>query len=119
MGIGSGLGSSFGLAPEVTYGTYVAPTRWLDGSATLRKSKQIFQGGGMAAGRLMQPGSRRVMITAAGGGQFNCSVMSVRMGHLLNALMGGTVSPVQQGATTAYLQTHPLADTFGKMYTMQ
>jgi len=91
----------------------------LDGVAALRKSKQVFQGGGMAAGRLMQPGSRRVMITAAGGGQFNSSVMSVRMGHLLNGLMGGTVTPVQQGGTLAYLQTHALADTIGKMYTMQ
>lgn len=27
MGIGSGLGSSFGLVPESVYGTYVAPTR--------------------------------------------------------------------------------------------
>lgn len=119
MAIGSGLGSSFGLAPEVTYGTYVAPTRWLDGIAALRKTKQTFQGGGMAAGRLMQPGARRVLITAAGGGTFNCSVMSTRMGNLFNGLMGGSVTPVQQGGTTAYLQTYPLADTFGRFYTMQ
>ena len=119
MGIGSGIGSSFGMVPEVTYGTYVAPTRWVEGVASLRKTKNIHQGGGMAAGRLMQPGSRRVVTWKAAGGQFACNVSSVRMGHLLNGLMGGTVAPVQQGATTAYLQTHTLADPFGKFYTMQ
>lgn len=119
MGIGSGLGSSFGLVPESVYGTYVAPTRWIEGSARLRKTKNVVQGGGMAAGRLMQPGSRRVVTWKAAGGQFDCAVSSVRMGHLFNGLMGGTVVLVQQGATTAYLQTHALADPFGKFYTMQ
>ena len=119
MGIGSGLGSSFGFVPEATYGTYVAPTRWVEGSAKLRKSKNVYQGGGMAAGRMMQPGSRRVVTWKAGGGTFEAMVQSVRMGHLLNGLMGGTVTPVQQGGTTAYLQTHGLADPFGKFYTMQ
>lgn len=119
MGIGSGLGSSFGLVPESIYGTYVAPTRWVEGVARLKKTKNIYQGGGMAAGRMMQPGSRRVVTWKAAGGQFDCAVQSVRMGHLLNGLMGGVVTPVQQGATTAYLQTHPMADPFGRFYTMQ
>jgi tail tube protein len=119
VGIGSGLGSSFGLVPEVTYGTYVAPTRWIEGIARLRKTKNVVQGGGMAAGRLLQPGSRRVVTWKAGGGTFDADVSSVRMGHLFNGLMGGTVTPVQQGGTIAYLQTHALADPFGKFYTMQ
>jgi tail tube protein len=119
MPIGSGIGSSFGMVPEVTYGTYVAPTRWVEGAASLRKTKQVYQGGGMAAGRLMQPGTRRVITTKGAGGNFACSVSSVRMGHLFNGLMGGTVTPVQQGATPAYLQTHALGDPFGKFYTMQ
>ena len=33
--------------------------------------------------------------------------------------MGGTVTPVQQGATAAYLQTHPLADNVGKSLSVQ
>ena len=36
------------------------------------------------------------------------------MGILLQHIMGGTVTPVQQAATIAYLQTHPLADNVGK-----
>jgi hypothetical protein len=41
------------------------------------------------------------------------------MGLLIQALMGTTVTPVQQGATAAYLQTHTLADVFGKSLTIQ
>jgi hypothetical protein len=33
--------------------------------------------------------------------------------------MGTTVTPVQQAVTTAYLQTHTLADTWGKSLTIQ
>lgn len=119
MAIGSGLGSSFGLVAEVTYGTYVAPSRWVEGAARLRKSKNVYQGGGMAAGRLMQPSSRRFVTWKSAGGVFDCSVMSVGMGRLLNGLMGGAVTPVQQGGTPAYLQTHALADPVGLFYTMQ
>ena len=47
------------------------------------------------------------------------AVYSKGLGLLLNGLLGGTVAPVQQGATAAWLQTHPLADPFGKFFTMQ
>lgn len=119
MGIGSGLGSSVGFAPEVTYGTYVAPTKWLEGTAKLTKKKTTYQGGGMAAGRMVKPGSRRYVVAKGGGGTFDSPVYSKGMGVLLNGLMGGTVAPVQQGATTAYLQTHALADPYGKSFTFQ
>jgi len=119
MAIGSGLGSSVGMAPEVTYGTYVAPTRWLEGTSQLRKTKQVYQGGGMAAGRMVQPGGRRYVTAQGASGNLATAVYSRGMGHLLNGLLGGTVTPVQQGATAAYLQTHTLADPFGKSYTVQ
>jgi hypothetical protein len=119
MAVGSGIGSSFGFVNESTYGTYLAPTRWVEGSAKLRKTKNPYQGGAMAAGRLVQPGSKRYITHRGGGGTFDCAVVSSRMGHLLNGLMGGTVVPVQQGGTPAYLQTHALADPVGQFYTMQ
>lgn len=119
MGIGSGLGSSVGMAPEVTYGTYVAPTRWCEGAAKLTKKKNTVQLGGMAAGRMVQPGGRRYVTWRAAGGTFEAGVYSKGLGLLLNALMGGTVTPVQQGAGPAYLQTHPLADPIGKHLTIQ
>ncbi|OKI47307.1 phage tail tube protein [Micromonospora sp. CB01531] len=119
MAIGSGLGSSFGMAAETVYGTYVAPTRFLEGTAQLTKRKNTYQGGGMAAGRMVQPGGRRYVTSKGAGGTLNTSVYSKGMGLLLNGLLGGTVTPVQQGATAAYLQTHALADPQGKYFTMQ
>ena len=119
MGVGSGVGSSAGFAPETTYGTYVAPTKWVPGKLALRKKQNAYQGGAMAAGRLVQPGSMRYITTKGAAGTFECAVISRFMGNLINAVMGGTVTPVQQGGTTAYLQTHPLADPAGLKYTFQ
>lgn len=119
MAVGSGIGSSAGFVPESTYGTYAAPTRWVEGSMKLRKSKNTYQGGAMAAGRLVRPGTRRNVTHRGGGGTYDVAVVSKFMGHLVNGTMGGTVAPVQQGGTTAYLQTHPLADPVGQFYTFQ
>lgn len=120
MGLPSGLGSSFGFATEVTYGTYVEPTKWIECSQPqLRKTKNTVQGGAMTAGGYGRRGSMRNVTTKAGGGTINTEVFSKRMGLLLNALMGGTVTPVQNGATTAYTQTHSLGDPTGKYLTMQ
>lgn len=120
MSIGSGLAASLGFSAESTYGTYVAPTRWLESSApALRKVKNTVQGGAMAAGRYARPATQRNVTSKAGGGTIPMEVYSTKMGLLFNALMGGTVTPVQQAATTAYLQTHPVGDPFGKMLTIQ
>jgi hypothetical protein len=107
------------MAPEVTYGTYVAPNRWLEGVGKLRKNKTTYQGGGMAAGRLVQPGGRRYVTAQGALGTFEGPVYSKSMGLLLQGLMGGTVTPVQQGGSAAWLQTHPLADPVGKFFTFQ
>lgn len=120
MAIASGIGSQLGIAAEATYGTYVAPTRFLEPSkASAQKVKNTIQSTGLAAGRLMNLGARRVVTTKAGKGQVSVDVLDRGFGMLFQSLMGSTVTPVQQGATTAYLQTHTLADTFGKSLTVQ
>lgn len=120
MGLGSGLGASLGFAPEVTYGTYVAPTRFLKFlSEDMKKTKDVVQGGGLSAGLLMDEGTRRAVAGESGDGSFSLNVPTKGFGLLLQHLMGTTVTPVQQGATAAYLQTHTLADNYGKMLTGQ
>jgi hypothetical protein len=121
MALGSGLAHSFGFAPEATFGTYVAPTKWLEVQSTeIKKVKNTYQGGGMAAGRVVRAGRRRVVTSQAGAGPVKLEVPANGFGGLLNGLLGGTVAPVQQGATAAYLQSHPLvADQMGKRFTMQ
>lgn len=120
MAIGSGLGAQIGIAAESTYGTYVAPTHFPEftkESVVLKKTTA--QSSGIAAGRLMALSSRRVVTQREVSGSLEMEVANKGMGLLLQALMGTTVTPVQQGATAAYLQTHTLADTAGKSLSIQ
>lgn len=120
MAIGSGLGAQIGIAAESTYGTFVAPTKFVEFTKeSLVLKKTTAQSAGIAAGRLMALSSRRVVTQKEASGSIELEVTNKAMGLLLQALMGTTVTPVQQGVTTAYLQTHTLADTAGKSLTIQ
>ncbi|MFE2555968.1 phage tail tube protein [Streptomyces sp. NPDC059352] len=120
MAIGSGLGAQIGIAAEGSYGTYQAPTVYPEFTKeSLVLKKTTAQSSGIAAGRLMALSSRRVVTQREVAGSIEMEVASRGMGLLLQALMGTTVTPVQQGVTTAYLQTHTLADTAGKSLTIQ
>lgn len=120
MAIGSGLGAQLAVAAETTYGTYVAPTRAIEFTKeSLVWRKTTAQSAGIAAGRLMDLASRRVVTTADAGGTVDMEVVGKGMGLILQALMGTTVTPEQQDTTTAYLQHHVLADTAGKSLTVQ
>ncbi|MEU7032733.1 phage tail tube protein [Streptomyces sp. NPDC046237] len=120
MAIGSGLGAQIGIAAESTYGTFVAPTKFPEFTKeSLVLKKTTATSSGIAAGRLMALSSRRVVTQREVAGSIEMEVANKGMGLLLQALMGTTVTPVQQGATAAYLQTHTLADTAGKSLTIQ
>lgn len=120
MAIGSGLGAQIGIAAESTYGTFVAPTKFYEftkESVVLKKTTATSSG--IAAGRLLALSSRRVLTQKEVSGGIELEVPNKGFGLLLQALMGTTVTPVQQAATAAYLQTHTLADNFGKSLTIQ
>lgn len=120
MAIGSGLGAQVGIAPEVTYGTYVAPTKFIEFTKeSLALQKTTAQSAGIAAGRLVALSSRRVVTQRQASGSLEMEVTTKGMGTLLQTLMGTSVTPVQQATTDAYLQTHLLADTAGKSLTIQ
>ncbi|MER5892278.1 phage tail tube protein [Streptomyces sp. NPDC001876] len=120
MAIGSGLGAQIGIAPEVTYGTYVAPTKFVEFTKEgLQLKKVTAQSQGIAANRLLALAARRVVTQRSGAGTLEMEVTNKAMGLLLQSLMGTSVTPVQQAATAAYLQTHILADTVGKSLTIQ
>lgn len=120
MAVGSGLGSSLGVAAESVYGTYVAPTRFVEFSKEdFKKIKNTIQGGGLAAGRLVQLGSRRVVTDEAAEGSLELDVPNKGFGLLLQHVMGATATVVQQGGTPAYLQTHTFADNVGKSLSIQ
>jgi hypothetical protein len=120
MGIGSGLGGSVGIAEETTYGTYATPTKFFEvNKSEIKKVKNVVQGGGLAAGRLVQPGTRRVQVSEAGTGSLEMEVTSKAMGVWLRQIFGGLGTITQQGATAAWLQSYGLADNVGRMVTAQ
>lgn len=120
MGIGSGLGAQLGIAAEVSYGTFVAPAKFIEFTKeSLALKKTTAQSAGIAANRLLALSSRRVLTRREGAGSIELEVTNKAMGVLLQSLMGTSVTPVQQAATTAYLQTHTLASVAGKSLTIQ
>ncbi len=119
--IGSGLGSSFGTAPEVTYGTAVIPTRWTTPTnAKLKLQPQYVQGQGLRQGSLVEDVNDRVWSAADVTGTVEHPFYQNGMGQLIGSLMGSlNTTPVQQSATIAYLQTHALATNLGQSLTIQ
>jgi len=120
MAIGSGLGAQLGIAAESTYGTFVAPTKFVEFTKeSLAFKKTTAQSTGIAAGRQLALSSRRVLTRKEVQGSIDLEITNKNMGLLLQALMGTSVTPVQQAVTAAYLQTHTLADTAGKSLSIQ
>ncbi|WP_416983554.1 phage tail tube protein [Streptomyces sp. T028] len=120
MAIGSGLGAQLGVAAESSYGTFTASTRFTEFTKqSLALKKTTAQSAGIAAGRLLPLSSRRVVTRQEAAGSVDMEVANKGMGLWVQGLMGTTVTPVQQGATTAYLQTHTLASVAGKSLTIQ
>lgn len=120
MAIGSGLGAQIGIAAEVSYGTVVLPTKFIEFTKeSLALQKTTAQSAGIAAGRLVALSSRRVVTQRQAAGSIEMEVTNKAMGVLFQSLMGTSVTPVQQAATAAYLQTHLLVDTAGKSLTIQ
>ena len=118
MAIGSGIGASFGMVDESTYGTYVAPTRWLAGTSFMIQPQIVTTPvEGIAAGRFADPDE---VVTGRNGiGQWTGQVPTTKWGLMMKHLFGTTATPTQQAATAAYLQTLPFVDTFGKSFTAQ
>ncbi|MFC5217334.1 phage tail tube protein [Streptomyces coerulescens] len=120
MAIGSGLGAQLGIAAESSYGTYQAPSKFVEFTKeSLVLKKSTAQSAGIAAGRLLPLSSRRVLTRKEASGSIDMEVTNKAMGLLLQGLMGSPATPVQQGVTTAYLQTHTLASVAGKSLTIQ
>lgn len=122
MGVGSGIGSQLGVAPETTYGTYVAPSRFYEvKKAGVSKVKNTSSWDGLAAGRLVNRADGRAVTTRAAAASIDELVCTTRdLGLLLNWIFGGTVTSTNLGGTpVAYSQVHPLVDSHGKSFTVQ
>lgn len=120
MAVASGLGGSFGAAKESTYGTSVAPNKFLETLTMAFQRKPVFiQGGGLSAGRFVRASSRNAIASSDAEATVELELPSKGFGAFIENLLGTTGTSVQQGATTAYLQTFTLGDNLGKSMTLQ
>jgi len=107
MALASGLGSQFALAQETTYATVVTPNRFYEfNSETFKREPTYLESVGLRAGRTFQPAGRVVQTTRQGSGAVAMDIPTRQFGSILNLMHQLTVTPVQQGVTTAYKQTH-------------
>jgi hypothetical protein len=113
----SGFEARVALSKEVTYGTRVAPARFFPLTA---------EDFGFTYNRYFSPaigtgmwGRPSVITTKVGAGSISGDVTTTGFGFLLDGLHGNAVSPVQQGATAAYLQTHTLSTSPSKSFSVQ
>lgn len=105
------------LSRESIYGTRVVPARailFAEESVAFTRNRAFSQTLGM--GRWARPST---LTTRVGSGAISGEVPTTGFGYLLDALHGNTVVPVQQAATTAYLQTHTLDTPPSKSYSLQ
>jgi hypothetical protein len=112
-----GLDVKIGAAKETTFGTRVTPSRFFEiteDGLDYEVNHYLSQGLGGGIWR-----RKRVQTTARGTGTLPMEVPTAGFGFWLDLLHNETVTPVQQGATAAYLQTHSLASTPAKSATIQ
>lgn len=102
---------------EVTYGTRVAPSRFMPLTAEdLGFTVNRYTSPAIGTGAWGRPS---IVTTKVGSGSLSGDVPTVGFGFLLNYLNGNTNTPVQDGATTSYTTTFTL-DTLGsKSFTVQ
>jgi hypothetical protein len=113
----TGNDARLAISKEVTYGTRVAPARFLPFTAeTLAYNYEKYESQALGMGRWTRP---KVRTRSSGSGALSGEVPTTGFGFLLDALHGNSVTPVQQAATAAYLQTHTLDTTPSKSYSIQ
>lgn len=113
MGSGIGRNVVFGHGEETTWNTPVVVNRFHEIlSESLTRNQETLTSNGMIGGsgtaRRLRRGSRRAQTTRDGIGSVTMEVPTIGFGRLVRHALGGTPTIVQQGATTAYLQTHTM-----------
>ena len=104
---------SVGFAKEVTFGTALAPTRWLEftNPAPFKPTLGIKQGAGIRPGRRVARSGRRVTTLRGASGPINLELFSKGLGLLLELAFGSATSTMVSGST--YQQSFKFADVLG------
>lgn len=120
MAIRSGLGAQVGLIQEVTYGTYIAPTRFLEFvSESLSLSIERIESNAIRAGttilRTDRWGSGRWGVE----GDIELEVATKGFGLIFKNMLGEVAITTPAGGALARDHTHTLGDLFGDSLTIQ
>lgn len=111
MALSTGLGSALGVAAEVTYGTFVAPSSWFPAfSSEGVELKQEFDAiAGLRPDVLVQQDGLHLPTVSHGEGPVEITPISVGLVPLLTSLQGGTVTPT--GSGTSKTRAYPIGLT--------
>jgi hypothetical protein len=110
MAVGSGLGSSFGVAEESVWSTAVVPTRFYPvDSVNVKLMKKPVQGQGLQAGTYVHQGSLRADTAYWAAGDAQVDFTSKQMGLLFKHALG-SAAIAQNGVTAAWTQTWGLGN---------
>ena len=113
----SGFNARVAISKESTYGTRVAPARFLPLTAEdLTYEENRYFSPAIGTGMWARPS---VVATQVGRGSLTGDVTTTGFGYLLDGLNGNTNTPVQNGATTAYTTTFNLDTPPNKSFTFQ
>lgn len=114
MAIGSGIGSSFGIATESAFNTGVTVSRFYEfTSESTNYNKNTSVGMGLRAGGLLPRSQRRVVTTFDATGAVTLDLPTRGLGLLLAHSMGSF--PSKAGSSF----TFTLGDVYGKSFTSQ
>src|SRR5690348_9567046 len=102
----TGLGSQLGLKKETTWGTAVTVDKFFKyESETFNLDRTYVDPVALQPGVTFGPQALTKATTRSAGGGFQMYQPYKLSGHLFDQMVAGTITPVQQAATIAYLST--------------
>src|SRR3954469_24793881 len=105
----TGLGSQWGMKKEVTWSTALTVDKFFKyESETFALDRTYVDPIGLQSGVTFAPQSLTAATTRTAGGAFSAYVPYKLTGHLLDQMVAGTITPVQNAATAAYTSTFPV-----------
>lgn len=107
----TGLNAQCGFKAEAAYGTYLAPTAFLEIESSSMARKDAYLASRPLRGRPGIPVARHRATTRAAEGSIGVEVPSKGFGPILNMMHGETVTPVKVGASLTYQQVHKIGVT--------
>lgn len=120
MAIRSGLDGQFGMVAESTYGTYVAPTRFLEiADESLDLVQENIESAGIRASTRVLRSDRYARNAKGAAGSTSFEVHSKGFGLLLKHSLGQNTISTPGGGTNTRDHTCVLADPHGLMCTVQ